>query len=100
MEKTAFLSITQADKNSMIAKAIVSRELEIFSYELNIENYERALLNPAIDPNFRKRLIDLLVTENVELKKSIAIYESLKVAIPPADLQAAVSAAALAMKAP
>lgn len=98
MEKTVFLSITQADKNEMIAKAIIGREQEIFSYELNIENYERTLANPDLDPGFRKRLSDLLITENGERAKSLAIYESLKAAIPPADLDAAVAAAKLALK--
>lgn len=97
MEKTVFLSITAADMENSIAKAIIGREREIYSYELNIENYELTLTQENIEPGFRKRLNELLVTENAERAKSLLIYEALKMQITPENLQAAVDAAKLTM---
>jgi hypothetical protein len=98
MQKTIFLSITEADKDKSSAEAIVAREREIYGYELNIENYEDALSQPEITPEFAKRLTELLTTENKERAKSLLIYEALKKRIAPENLQAAVDAAKLAMK--
>jgi hypothetical protein len=93
MEKTVFLSITDADKEKAAAEAIVAREHEIYGYELNIENYEDALSRPEITPEFAKRLNELLATENREREKSLLIYAALKKRIAPANLQTAVDAA-------
>lgn len=97
MEKTVFLSLTLSEQQDYIAKAIVSREAEIFSYEINITNYERIIADPATSESFRKQLSDLLITENRERDKCVQILESLKSQIPVADLQAKVAAAKIAL---
>lgn len=99
MEKTQFLSITSDDHEAVIARAIVAREREIFSYEFNIGNYETMLAAGGISPEFEKQLRDLLVTENAERAKAVAVYESLKSQLSPDKLGAAVAAAKTALPA-
>lgn len=92
MEKTIFLSITEAEKKLAIAKGVLAREQELFSYELNIENYEAILAQPDVSPEFRKRVSELLKTENAEREKSLQLYRALKTLIPVAELGALVTA--------
>jgi hypothetical protein len=99
MEKTQFLSITTDDHESVVARAIVAREREIFSYELNIDNYEKMLAAGGLSPDFERHLNVLLVTENIERAKAVAVYESLKLQLPADRLGAAVAAAKTALPA-
>jgi len=93
MEKTVFLSITNAEKEAHIAAAIIGRENEIFSYEINIENYERILSNPDTPPGTRARLNALVVSEYAERQISLDVYGALKALIAPGALAAAVATA-------
>jgi len=93
MERTIFLSITDAEREEMVAAAILGREREILGYEINIENYEAIVANPSTSPEFSKRLTDLLKTENAEREKSLGIYAALKTHIPAARIVAAIAAA-------
>jgi hypothetical protein len=91
MEKTVFLSITDAEKKSEIARNIIGREREIFSYEMNIENFENILAQPDVSQEFRKLLTDRLKTENAEREKSLQVYRALKVLVPAAELPALIA---------
>lgn len=90
---TAFVSITQAEKDEQAAAAVVLREREIFSYETNITLYTNMLKSPTISAEYAQRLKELLVTENRELEKSKLIYETTKAMLPPATMTQLITAA-------
>lgn len=104
-----FLTITEADKNLNLARALVSREMEIHQYDINIANYTAILASlptdewpddvseyknqpienvptnlqsTVADYSFRDRLRDLLSTENLERSKSVRVYNAIKSQIP------------------
>lgn len=93
MIKTNFLTITAAEQESIAARAIVGREREIYSYESNIEHYEKTLAAGGLSPAFEQRLKDLLVTENAERDKTVAIYKIALTQIAPGRLVAALASA-------
>ena len=104
-----YYSLNQNFANAATADAIISREQEIFFYELNISNYEQMLTKlptdewPAhlsqykhstldqvpdefdqivSDYQQRDRLKALLKTERLERNKSVMIYETLIERLP------------------
>jgi len=108
-----FLSINDSDKKLNLARALVGREQEIHSYDINIGNYEAMLttlptgdwpdliasykgvsidLVPedlqqnVTDYQFRDRVKALLATEKLERSKSVRVYEALKAQIPSGEL--------------
>ena len=108
-----FLTISDNDKKLNLARALVGRESEIHSYDINIGNYEAMLLtlptgdwpdliasykNTPIelvpedlhqnvtDYSFRDRVKSLLATEKLERSKSVRVYEALKSQIPSDEL--------------
>lgn len=123
----SFYTITSEQLTNAIADAIVGREAEIFSYEMNITNYEIMLTTLPTDdwPNhlvqyqyvtldrvpdeydatvseyqYRDRLRLLLKTERLERSKSVKIYEALLSRLPEetkADLIAAAHTRYLAL---
>ena len=116
----SFFTINNTQLNDTIAEAIVHREREIFSYDLNIVNYETALLsmpegewpehlaqyqNSTLDQvpdeydaivneyQFRDRLRYLLKTERAERLKTFKIYEALVARLPADQIGNLVAAA-------
>ena len=104
-----FYTITQQDTQNAIADAVVGREMEIFSYDMNIANYEIMLAGlptedwPAellqyqfstldkvpdefdqqvSDYQYRDRIKSLLKTELLERSKAQRIYEALVSRLP------------------
>lgn len=102
-------TISNNDTQNAIADAVVIREMEIFSYNLNVTNYEIVLStlpegewpeelvqyrNSTLDNvpdeldqqvsdyQYRDRLKSLLKTERLERSKSQKIYEALLSQLP------------------
>ena len=115
-----FYTINQSHTTNAIADAIVGREMEVFSYDMNITNYEimlttlpqdswpenllqyqRSTLDQVPDEldqtvsdyQYRDRIRSLLKTERLERNKAFRIYEALLSRIPEEDRAAAIAAA-------
>ena len=113
-----FLTINDSDKKLNLTRALVAREQEIHSYDINIGNYEAMLLSlptgewpdliasykntpielvpedlhqSVTDYQFRDRLKALLATEKLERSKSVRIYEALRAQVPADELPGLVS---------
>ena len=116
----SFYTISDQVKQNAIAEAIVGREMEIFSYDMNISNYEIVLSalptgdwpehlaqyqystldkvpdeydQLVSDYQYRDRIRLLLKTERLERNKAFKIFEAL-VSQLPADQVATLVAAA------
>lgn len=116
----SFYTINQQDTDNAVAEAAVGREMEIFSYDMNIVNYEimlsalptddwpehlaqyqRSTLDQVPDEydqqvsdyQYRDRIRSLLKTERLERSKAQRIYEALISRIPEADRAAVLAAA-------
>lgn len=108
-----FLTISNSDRKLNLTRALVGRENEIHSYDINISNYEAMLsalptgewpdlisayrntpieLVPedlhqlVTDYSFRDRLRALLATEKLERSKSVRVYEALRSQIPADEI--------------
>ena len=115
-----FYTINQQDTDNAVAEAAVGREMEIFSYDMNIANYEimlaalptddwpehlvkyqRSTLDQVPDEydqqvsdyQYRDRIKSLLKTERLERSKAQRIYEALISRIPEADRATVLAAA-------
>ena len=115
-----FYTINDTHLNDTIAEAIVHRERELFSYDLNIVNYETALAGMPQDDwpehlaqyqtatldqvpdeydaivseyQFRDRLRYLLKTERAERLKTFKIYEALVARLPADQIETLVAEA-------
>jgi hypothetical protein len=115
-----FYTINQTNVTNAIADAVVGREQELFSYDMNIVNYEimladlpegewpenlaqykRSTLDQVPDQldeivnqyQYRDRIKMLLKTERLERSKSFKIYEALLSRIPEADRSSVIAAA-------
>ena len=90
-----YLSITDDDKLTTIANAVVARETELFHYGVNIANYEAMIETlpgggvPADADDatreqyaWRDRLRDLLKSERSEQWKSRLVYDALLKNLP------------------
>jgi hypothetical protein len=115
-----FYTINQTNVTNAIADAVVGREQELFSYDMNIVNYEimlaglpegewpenlaqykRSTLDQVPDQldeivnqyQYRDRIKMLLKTERLERTKSFKIYEALLSRIPEADRSSVIAAA-------
>lgn len=113
-------SITSEHRLAALADAVVSRERELFGYDLNIANYGVMLAalpdddwpehllqyktstldqvpdeyDAAVaDYQYRDRLRGLLKTERAERGKSARVYEALLAQIPEAHRADAIAAA-------
>lgn len=113
-----FLTISDNDRKLSLARALVGREQEIHSYDINIGNYEAILLtlptgdwpdlisayrNTPIemvpedlhqlvtDYSFRDRVKALLATEKLERSKSVRVYEAIKAQIPADEISGLVA---------
>jgi hypothetical protein len=115
-----FYTITQTQTTDAIADAIISREAEIFSYDMNIINYEIMLdtlptdhwpenlaqyqrcsleqvpddlVQMVSDYQYRDRIRVLLKTEKLERSKADRIYQALLSRIPEQDRATLITAA-------
>ena len=115
-----FYTINTSHTTDAVADAIVGREMEVFSYDMNIANYEimlaglpqdswpenlvqyqRSTLDQVPDQldqtvsdyQYRDRIRSLLKTERLERSKAFRIYEALLSRIPEADRATAIAAA-------
>jgi hypothetical protein len=115
-----FYTINPSQTIDAVADAIVVREMEVFSYDMNITNYEIMLASlpqdswpenlvqyqhstldqvpdeldqTVSDYQYRDRIRSLLKTERLERNKAFRIYEALLSRIPEADRAAAIAAA-------
>ena len=115
-----FYTINESDAQNSIADAIVVREMEIFSYDMNITNYEIMLESlptgdwpehlaqyrfstldqvpdefdqEVSDYQYRDRLRSLLKTERLERNKASRIYEALVARLPADQIESLVLAA-------
>jgi hypothetical protein len=115
-----FYTINTSHTTDAVADAIVGREMEVFSYDMNIANYEIMLVGlpqdswpenlvqyqrstldqvpdqldqTVSDYQYRDRIRSLLKTERLERSKAFRIYEALLSRIPEADRATAIAAA-------
>lgn len=115
-----FYTITPQNTINAVADAVVGREQELFSYDINITNYEimlttlpqsewpenlaqykRSTLDQVPDEldetvsqyQYRDRIKTLLKTERLERNKAQRIYEALLSQIPEADRATVIAAA-------
>jgi hypothetical protein len=115
-----FYTINPSQTIDAVADAIVGREMEVFSYDMNITNYEIMLTSlpqdswpenlvqyqhstldqvpdeldqTVSDYQYRDRIRSLLKTERLERSKAFRIYEALLSRIPEEDRAAAIAAA-------
>lgn len=116
-----FLTITATDKNMAIATAVHQREAEIFSYQMNIDNYKSMLaalpegdwpeelvqykgaeadsllgvdldvVQVVSDYAYRDKIAQLLRSEIIEQGKSKRVLAALKAQIDPAELASLLS---------
>lgn len=116
----SFFTINNTNLYNTISESIVHREQELFSYDVNITNYETMLAalpqddwpdylvqykNSTLDQvpdehdaavndyQFRDRLRYLLKTEKAERNKSFKIYEALITQLPADQIESLVMAA-------
>jgi hypothetical protein len=70
------------DKSKILKSALMARESEILEYQINIDNYERAIVKidlkykdnlPIVE--FKQRLLELLESSKTEQLKSIIIRD-------------------------
>ncbi len=115
-----YYTITQTQTTEAVADAIIGRETEMFSYDMNITNYEimlealptddwpenveqyqRTSLDLVPDDlaqmvseyQYRDRIRVLLKTEKLERSKAHRIYQALLSRIPEQDRVAVIAAA-------
>ena len=116
----SFYTITEQKKLEAIADAVVGREQEIFSYDINITNYEAMLaalpqgewpqllvqyqrstldqvpdeLDQTVsDYQYRDRIKLLLKTERLERSKAFKVYEALLSQLPEDQKETLIAAA-------
>ena len=113
-----FLTISDNDRKLNLVRALIGREQEIHSYDINIGNYETMIsslptgewpdliasykntpielvpedLHQSVtDYQFRDRVKALLATERLERSKSVRVYEALRSQIPSGELSSLVA---------
>ena len=113
-----FLTISDSDRKLDLVRALIGREQEIHSYDINSSNYEIMIstlptgewpdliasykntpieLVPAdlqqnvTDYQFRDRIKALLSTEKLERSKSVRVYEAIKSQIPSNELSSLIA---------
>lgn len=68
-------------KEETLQEALKAREEEVLMYQINIDNYERAIEKSNSDPElgeFVQRLEELLVSSRLEQKKAKIMLEVVK----------------------
>jgi hypothetical protein len=122
-----FYTITQTQTTQAVADAIIGREIEIFSYDMNILNYEIMLeslpndewpehlaqyqrssleqvpdnlVQMFSDYQYRDRIRILLKSERLERGKADRIYQALLSRIPEQDRATVIAAAQARLSSP
>lgn len=75
-----------ATKQEILKDALKAREEEVLNYQINIDNYVRAIDKAQTDPDlgeFVERLRELLSSSLLEQKKSKVILEVIQDQIEP-----------------
>lgn len=65
-------------KIEILTEALKAREAEVLHYQINIDNYERAILKAKLDTEmaeFVMRLEELLSSSRIEQKKAIIMRD-------------------------
>ena len=68
-------------KKEIISTEIARRLDQIMLYEINVENYKRAIQKAELDSDlsaFCKHLKELLISEGIELKKEQTIVSAMR----------------------
>lgn len=68
-------------KNDILSQAFQAREDEVLHYQINIDNYERAIQKAKNDEElseFVEKLNELLVSSRLEQKKSIIMRDVIR----------------------
>lgn len=68
-------------KNEILAQALIAREEEILHYQINIDNYERAIEKASSDielAEFYEHLKSLLSSSRLEQKKAIIMRDVIR----------------------
>lgn len=68
-------------KEETLQEALKAREEEVLMYQINIDNYERAVEKAQGDPDlegFVQQLEELLVSSRIEQKKANIMLEVIK----------------------
>jgi len=68
-------------REETLAEALKAREEEVLMYQINIDNYERAVEKSKDDPELEEfvgRLKELLVSSRLEQKKAKIMLEVIK----------------------
>lgn len=65
-------------KEEMLRSALTAREEEVLHYQINIDNYQRAIVKAKQDPelaDFVIKLEELLSSSRLEQKKAVIIRD-------------------------
>ena len=68
-------------KEETLRSALIGREEEVLHYQINIDNYERALVKAKQDPDladFVIRLEELLSSSRLEQKKAVIMRDVIR----------------------
>ena len=68
-------------RHELLSNALIAREREVIEYQVNIDNFERALQICASDPEleaFRQQLRSLLASSCTEQKKARVMLTAVK----------------------
>lgn len=68
-------------KHEILTQALTGREEEVLTYQINIDNYERAIVKASADPElseFTKNLEELLASSRFEQKKAIIMRDVIR----------------------
>lgn len=74
--------LKQDQIDDMIVNTVKAQEQSLASYQLNIDRYEAMLLQEDLDPEFRTRIEELLVSERREFNRTNAILAATKLQLP------------------
>lgn len=69
------------NKQEILSQALAAREDEVLQYQINIDNYKRAIEKSSADPSlieFTGQLSDLLQSSEYEQKKAKIMLEVIK----------------------
>lgn len=69
------------NKRELLTEALSAREDEVIHYQINIDNYERAIEKATLDPDlteFVSQLSSLLQSSSIEQKKAKIMLEVIK----------------------
>jgi hypothetical protein len=68
-------------KEETLRTALIGREEEVLHYQINIDNYERAIVKAKLDPelaDFVVRLEELLSSSRLEQKKATIMRDVIR----------------------